>query len=128
MQMKGTLRAFIAVSLAIALAGCATRLGRSFDENYAQQIKAGETTKAEVLGKLGRPVLRKGTKDEETWTYAYYVGPTGLFTWIQFAREDPQYGLGKQSRLVVMFAGDVVKSANFAQEIPLPNELEPLTK
>jgi len=126
--MKGTLRAFIAVSLTIVLAACATRLGRSFDEQYAQQIKAGETTKAEVLSKLGRPVLRKGTKEEETWTYAYYTGPTGLFTWIQYVGEDPQYGLGKQTRLVVSFAGDVVKSANFAREIPIPNELEPLTK
>ncbi len=73
---KTTINAAIAVLLAFMLTACATRLGRSFDEGYAQQIKAGETTKTEVLGKLGKPVLRKGGKEEEIWTDAYYTGPT----------------------------------------------------
>jgi len=117
---KTTINAAIVLLLAFMLTACATRLGRSFDEKYAQQIKAGETTKTEVLGKLGKPVLRKGGKEEEIWTYAYYTGPTGLFTWFQYIDEDPQYGLGKQSRLVVVFSGDVVKSSTFTREIPEP--------
>ena len=117
-----TVKAFVAVLLALLLAACATRMGRSFDEVYAKQIKAGETTKTEVLGKLGKPVIRNGPKDQETWTYAHYTGPTGLFTWFAYGTEDPQYGLGRQVRLVVKFQGDVVKSSNFAQEIPLPHE------
>ena len=44
--MKGTtiniVKASIAVVLAFMLTACATRLGRTFDEQYAQQIKAGE--------------------------------------------------------------------------------------
>ena len=76
----GAARACLAVLPAVMLAACATTLGRDFSEEYARQIKSGETTKAEVLSKLGRPALRKGTKDEETWTYAYYTGG-GVFSW-----------------------------------------------
>ena len=112
-----TARACIAIVLAIMLSACATTLGRKFDEAYAQQIKTGETTKTEVLGKLGRPVLRKGTGDEETWTYAYYNSGS-ITDWFKNANEDSQQGPGRQTRLVVVFKGDVVKSSQFTQEIP----------
>lgn len=112
-----TVRAFIAISLAIMLTACTTTLGRNFDEEYAQKIKSGETTKADVLDKLGRPVLRKETGDEATWTYAYYHGG-GLLDRVKTSNEELQYGVGKQIRLVVVFKGDVVKSAVFTQEIP----------
>jgi len=109
--------ACLAIALTATLAACATTLGRNFDEAYAQQIKSGETTKPEVLDKLGRPAIRRGTEDEETWTYAYYHGPS-LVERFRAPDEDLQYGLGKQIRLVVVFKGDVVKSAKFTQEIP----------
>jgi outer membrane protein assembly factor BamE (lipoprotein component of BamABCDE complex) len=112
-----TVKACIAISLAIMLTACTTTLGRNFDEEYAQHIKSGETTKADVLGKLGRPVLRKETGDEATWTYAYYHGG-GLLYWFNTSNEDLQYGTGKQIRLVVVFKGDVVKSSVYTQEIP----------
>jgi outer membrane protein assembly factor BamE (lipoprotein component of BamABCDE complex) len=115
-----TVKACIAISLAIMLTACTTTLGRNFDEAYAQQIKSGETTKTEVLGKLGRPVLRKETSGEETWTYAYYHGGGYLnwVSWFTVPDEDLQYGLGNQKRLVVVFKGDVVKSSVYTQEIP----------
>jgi outer membrane protein assembly factor BamE (lipoprotein component of BamABCDE complex) len=111
----------VALSLAILLGACATTLGRDFSEEYAQQIKSGETTKAQVLDRLGRPSLRKGGKDEETWTYAYYEGG-GMANWFNTWTQDvdPQYGLGKQKRLVIVFSGDVVKSSTFRREIPEP--------
>ena len=117
------IKAGIALVLALVLTACVTTLGRDFNEEYARSIKSGETTKTEVLGKLGAPSLRKGGKDEETWTYAYYTGP-GVFGWMNIAfssSDEAQYGLGKQKRLVVMFAGDVVKAATFTQEIPEPH-------
>ena len=122
--MKMTaIKAGVALSLAILLGACATKLGRDFNEEYAQQIKSGETTKAEVLGRLGRPALRKGGKDEETWTYAYYTGG-GMFNWFNnwTTDADPQYGFGKQKRLIVVFSGDVVKSTTFRHEIPEPQQ------
>jgi len=115
-------RTCCALALACMLAACATTLGRDFDEAYAQQIKSGETTKEQVLAKLGRPPLRKSTKDEETWTYAYYTGP-GPVRWFfqNNATEDAQYGRGNQKRLIVVFSGDVVKTATFLREIPEPH-------
>jgi outer membrane protein assembly factor BamE (lipoprotein component of BamABCDE complex) len=126
--MNGTIKAVqacIAILLAIGLAACGTTLGRSFDEGYAQQIKPGETTKAEVLGKLGRPPLRRGTPEEEVWTYAHYVGG-GFRNWFGVSAEEAQAGLGKQSRLVVTFKGDVVRSSQYTQEIPTPSTLPEL--
>ena len=120
MEMNMTaIKAGVALALAIFLNACATTLGRDFSEEYAQQIKSGETTKAEVLGKLGRPALRKGGKEEETWTYAYYTGGGLINRFNNWSSDaDPQYGFGKQKRLVVVFSGDVVKSTTFRTEIP----------
>ena len=112
-----TAKACLAISLAIMLTACTTTMGRSFDEAYAQQIKSGETTKTEVLGKLGRPVSRRVAQEEEIWTYAYYTSG-GWFSSANTSDEDYQYGQGRQVRLVVEFKGDVVKTSTFTQEIP----------
>jgi outer membrane protein assembly factor BamE (lipoprotein component of BamABCDE complex) len=117
-----TVRLCGAFALALAVSACATTLGRDFNGEYAQQIKSGETTKTEVLQRLGPPSLRKAGKDEETWTYAYYTGP-GLIRWLNVnnSTEEAQYGRGNQKRLVVTFSGDVVKTSNFSVEIPEPH-------
>ena len=120
-KMIGLVKACVAISMAIALAACGTTLGRSFNEQYAQQIKSGETTKEQVLGSLGRPVLRRVAGGVETWTYAYYDGPAVWTSWISSTTED-EYGIrtqsGRQARLVLVFKGDVVQSAQYTQEIP----------
>lgn len=110
----------VATVLAIALSACATKLGRNFDDVYAQQIKPGETTKAEVRQKLGGPVLLSRSGDEETWTYAYYVGRNlALEDFNLFREVDPEtQGQGSQKRLVVTFKGDVVKNSKFTVELP----------
>ena len=54
-------RACTAILLAITLAAFATVLGRDFDDAYAQQIKPGATTKAEVVERLGRPKAAERT-------------------------------------------------------------------
>jgi outer membrane protein assembly factor BamE (lipoprotein component of BamABCDE complex) len=106
--------------LAFALSACATKLGRNFDDKYAQQIKPGETTKTEVRKNLGRPALLSRTGDEETWTYAYYAGR--FFYDMGFGEYDPEtLGQGSQKRLIVTFQGDVVKNSKFAVELPKSN-------
>jgi outer membrane protein assembly factor BamE (lipoprotein component of BamABCDE complex) len=113
-------KACTAILLAIALSACATKLGRNFDDVYAQQIKPGETTKEEVRQKLGRPAILSRSSDEETWTYAYYVGRNlGFDVWDMFGGADPEtQGQGSQKRLIVNFKGDVVKDSKFAVELP----------
>jgi outer membrane protein assembly factor BamE (lipoprotein component of BamABCDE complex) len=108
----------IAILLAAALSACATKLGRNFDEAYAQQIKPGETTKTEVREKLGRPAgLLRTSGDEEIWTYAYYEGRGALG--YMFGSIDPEFGdQGSQKRLTISFKGDSVKESKFAVELP----------
>jgi outer membrane protein assembly factor BamE (lipoprotein component of BamABCDE complex) len=113
-------KACTAILLAIALSACATKLGRNFDDVYAQQIKPGETTKEEVRTKLGRPVLLSRSADEEIWTYAYFTGRNLAFDFADlFGGVDPEtQGQGSQKRLIVTFKGDVVKNSKFAVELP----------
>ena len=116
-----------AVLLAVTLSACATRLGRNFDDAYAAQIKPGETTKAEIHGRLGTPALASRAGEEDQWTYAYYEGlgaVSGLGHW--FGRVDPSNpNGGQQKRLVVTFKGETVKDAKFTREFPPPYPLEP---
>jgi outer membrane protein assembly factor BamE (lipoprotein component of BamABCDE complex) len=110
------------VLLAISLTACATKLGRNFDDRYAQQIKPGETTKQDVRKNLGRPALLSKAGDEETWTYAYYAGKLFYNYSLGFGDEDLEtQGQGSQKRLVVTFKGDVVKDSRFAVELPKAN-------
>jgi outer membrane protein assembly factor BamE (lipoprotein component of BamABCDE complex) len=117
-------RASAVVLLATTLGACATKLGRDFDDAYAQQIKPGVTTKAEIRGRLGAPAQVQATADHDhdTWTYGYYSGG-GLFrNWWTF---DPINPMGaQQKRLVITFKGDTVTEARFTQEWPPPNQLE----
>jgi outer membrane protein assembly factor BamE (lipoprotein component of BamABCDE complex) len=119
-KMIDAAKACTAILLAIALSACATKLGRNFDDVYAQQIKPGQTTKEEVRQKLGRPAILSRSADEETWTYAYYVGRNlGFDVWDMFGGADPEtQGQGSQKRLIVTFKGDVVKDSKFAVELP----------
>ena len=115
-----------AVLLALALSACATRLGRNFDDTYATQIKPGETTKADIHKRLGRPALVNRTGDEDLWTYSYYEGSgVGHEFRRLFGSYDPNNpNGGRQKRLVITFKGDIVKTSNFKQEFPLPDPLE----
>ena len=116
-----------AVLLAITLGACATRLGRNFDDAYATQIKPGETTKAEIHGRLGTPALASRAGEEDQWTYAYYEGlgaVGGLGQWFRRIDTSNPNG-GQQKRLVVTFKGETVKEAKFTREFPPPYPLEP---
>lgn len=115
-----------AVLLAITLGACATRQGRDFDGVYARQITPGETTKADVRNKLGRPAVVSRGGDEDVWIYGYYEGGGMGVTLKQwFGQTDLNNPLGaQQKRLVVTFKGNNVKEAKFAQELPPPDPLE----
>ena len=115
-----------AVLLAVTLGACATQQGRDFDATYASAIKPGETTKADIRNKLGRPVLVTHGGEEDVWIYGYYeAGGLGVTFNRWFGQTDPNNPLGaQQKRLVVTFKGDSVKEAMFKQELPLPDPLE----
>ena len=61
-----------AVALAVALPlSCAT-VGRNFDSTQLSWLKNGDTTKANVLDKLGQPFRVGIDEGEPSWTYGYY--------------------------------------------------------
>jgi len=115
-----------AILLAITLGACANQSGRNFDDSYASQITPGQTTKADVRAKLGRPavVIKEGERD--IWVYAYYQGGgfgAQMKNW--FGQADPNNPWGaEQKRLEIAFKGDTVKESRFKRELPLPDPLE----
>ena len=119
-------RAGTALLLAITLGACATRQGRDFDDTYARQITPGETTKADIRNKLGRPALVTRGGQGDVWIYGYYEsGGLGATVKSWFGQPDLNNPLGaQQKRLVVTFNGNNVKEATFTQELPVPNPLE----
>ena len=119
-------RAGVAVLLAITLSACATQLGYDFNDAFARDIKPGQTTKAEVRTRLGRPAMVSRVGEEDVWTYAYYKGGgPGAVMRNLFGQRAPYNPTGEQQkRLVVTFQGDNVKDATFRQELPLPDPLE----
>jgi len=119
-------RTGIAFLMAITLSGCATQLGYDFNDAYAQQIKPGETTKAEIRSRLGRPAIVSRVGEEDIWTYAYYKGGgPGAVMRNLFGQRTLVNPTGEQQkRLVVTFKGDSVKDATFKQELPPPDPLE----
>ncbi len=63
-------RLVLLLALGISLS-CAT-VGKNFDATNLSWLKNGETTKAEVLERMGPP-WRVGTDaGDPTWTYGYY--------------------------------------------------------
>ena len=114
-------RAGFTIVLALTLSACATRMGRDFDSDYAQRIKPGETTKAEVREKLGRPPLISRSQDGEIWTYAYYKGRGALAVMDMLGMTDAEdRDQGSQKRLTINFKGDTVAEAKFVVELPRP--------
>ncbi len=124
--IQHAVRAGAAVLLAITLSACATQMGRDFNDAYAREIKPGQTTKAEIRSRLGRPAFVSRVGEEDTWTYAYYKGG-GMGVEIRkwFGKSSLINPNGEQQKsLVVTFTGDSVKDARFKQELPLPDPLE----
>jgi outer membrane protein assembly factor BamE (lipoprotein component of BamABCDE complex) len=121
-----TARTGTVILLAITLGACANPAGRNFDDAYASQISPGQTTKADVRAKLGRPAVVFKRGDEDIWIYAYYQGG-GLGAEFKnwFGQSDPSNRWGtQQKRLEIAFKGDTVKESRFKQEFPLPDPLE----
>ncbi|MBE01743.1 outer membrane protein assembly factor BamE [Marinobacter lutaoensis] len=82
--------ALLALMLAV-LAGCAT-VGRDFPTHNVDQIRIGETTRADIQAMFGEP-WRTGVEDgQRTWTY-------GRYRWSAF-------GEAQTTDLVVRFNDD----------------------
>jgi len=101
-------RTGLAFAVTLILAACAATVGRDFDSSYAQKIKAGVTTKAEVRQNVGPPDSVNISSRGETWQYMYmksgnYAQNMGAVFGVTPAKLEMR-------SLVITFEGDVVKN------------------
>ena len=57
---------------ALVLGAACAHVGHDFDATGLAWLKAGETTKADAMDKLGPPWRVGSDKGDLTWTYGYY--------------------------------------------------------
>jgi len=95
--------------------GCAT-IGKNFDSSQLSWLKSSETTKSQVLEKLGQPWRVGLDSGDQTWTYGYY--------------EYRAFSDSNSKDLVLHFTPDgVVKTYTLSTSFPDErSKLDPVTK
>ncbi|HEX7816581.1 hypothetical protein [Dyella sp.] len=84
--MKFGWMAAFGLAVAVALTGCATTIGRDYDQNRVGQFVSGKTTQDQVIATLGQPQEREMESDGTTrWHYQYIVSKNSLGDYVPFA-------------------------------------------
>ena len=105
----------LVLSIAISIvSGCGGSLiGKKFDAAYAQEIKAGQTTKDEIRQRLGPPKNISYTNKNETWMYMYVARP-GYFK--TMGRTFAGRPMDSETQVLhITFQGNIVKNFRFNQ-------------
>lgn len=78
--------AAICLSALVALDGCAVQQGTKVDSNSVSFIQKGQTTRAELIGKLGQPTTTtRDATGKETLIWEYYKHTTDAKAFIPVA-------------------------------------------
>ena len=84
--MKFGWMAAFGLAVALALTGCATTIGRDYDQNRVGQFVSGKTTQDQVIAVLGQPQERETESDGTTrWHYQYIVSKGSVSDYVPFA-------------------------------------------
>jgi hypothetical protein len=84
--MKFGWMAVFGLAVAVALTGCATTIGRDYDQNRAGQFVPRQTTMAQVIAALGQPQERETESDGSTRLhYQYIVSKNSVGDYVPFA-------------------------------------------
>ena len=84
--MKFGWMALFSLAVALALTGCATTIGRDYDQNRVGQFVPGQTTMAQVIAALGQPQERETESDGSTRLhYQYIVSKGSMSDYVPFA-------------------------------------------
>ena len=86
----------IGILLFVNMTACSTHSGnvRATDQTLISQIKAGKTTKEEVLKLMGETSNIMRQNDIETWTYTYQKTDVGAKAFIPFANMVGESAIG----------------------------------
>lgn len=80
--MKNSLK-LIALAAVLLVAGCATDMGRDYDQGKVSQFVVGQTTVAQVIATLGQPQEQETESDGSTRLHYQFVsGQASLGSYI----------------------------------------------
>lgn len=72
--------------VALALTGCATTIGKDYDQGKVSQFVPGQTTMAQVIAALGQPQERETESDGSVRLhYQYIVAKGSVSDYVPFA-------------------------------------------
>lgn len=71
--MKNSLKLITALVAVLLIAGCATTIGRDYDQTKVTQFVPGKTTMSQVVAALGQPQEQETESDGGTRLHYQYV-------------------------------------------------------
>lgn len=84
--MKFGWMAVCGLTVALALTGCATTIGRDYDQTKVGQFVPGQTTLDQVIASLGQPTERETESNGEVRLhYQYIVSKSSVSDYVPFA-------------------------------------------
>lgn len=84
--MKNSLQLAVAIVFVLLIAGCATTIGKDYDQGRVAQFVPRQTTLDQVIAALGQPQERETESDGTTRLhYQYIVSKNSVGDYVPFA-------------------------------------------
>lgn len=100
------------LTVTLALTGCATTIGRDYDQTTVTHFLPGQTTLDQVIAKLGQPVERETENNGEVRLhYQYIVSKSSVSDYLPIAPKSANVG-SKDSYIYFDKSGRYLRSEN----------------
>lgn len=110
--MKNSLQLAVAIMLMLLMAGCATTIGKDYDQNKVGQFVPHQTTMDQVIASLGQPQERETESDGSArWHYQFIVSKSSVGDFVPFAPKSANVG-SKDTYLYFDKTGHYVRAEN----------------
>lgn len=104
--------AAFSLTMALALTGCATTIGKDYDQGKVMQFVPHQTTMADVIAALGEPQERETESDGNTRLhYQYIVSKSSVGDFVPFAPKSANVG-SKDTYLFFDRTGKYLRAEN----------------
>nr|WP_199040437.1 hypothetical protein [Dyella sp. ASV24] len=110
--MKNSLQLAVAIVFMLAVTGCATTIGKDYDQAKVGQFVPHQTTMDQVITALGQPQERETESDGTTRLhYQYVVAKGSVSDYVPFAPKSANTG-SKDSYLYFDKSGRYLRAEN----------------